>query len=143
LEFLKGSFLGLSSLDGGFVSNHSLFEGFCLLLNMKISSLLLLLGGAELLFGLELVRILLRDHAIMFLDNSNLHFLTFGDLIEGSLRGVFSVLMNLFGSSQFLLFLLYDFSSLFLRSDGLVESLSVDGFDQVSHVAGLPSHPEH
>lgn len=143
MEFLKGSFLGLSSLDGGFVSNNSLFEGLCLLLNMKLSSLLLLLGGAELLFGLELVRILLRDHAIMFLDNSNLHFLTFGDLIEGSLRGVFSVLMNLFGSSQFLLFLLYDFSSLFLRSDGLVESLSVDGVDQVSHVAGLPSHPEH
>lgn len=143
MEFLKDSFLGFGSLDGGFVSKLSLFEGLCLLLNMKLSSLLLLLGGSELLFGLEPLRILLGDHAIMFLDNSNLGFLTFGDLIEGSLRGVFSVLMSLFGSSQFLLFLLYVFSSIFLRFDGLVESLSVDGVDQVSHVVGLPSHPEH
>lgn len=51
--------------------------------------------------------------------------------------------MSLFGSIQFLLLLLYDSLSLLLRFDGLVESLSVDGVDQVCHVVGLPSHPEH
>lgn len=85
MELLKSSLLSFGSLDSGLVNKLSRFEGLFLLLDMKLSSLLLLLGSAELLFGLELLRILLRDHAIMFRDDSNLLFLTFGDLIKGSL----------------------------------------------------------